>query len=140
MLVEAAAPDAHHVHVRCRRHAEQLAVTQFVERAGKGTGRGPVDAAREDRHTVEHEPKEARAWFIRVGRGVEDDRAHTDFEFAPIQPRAIREQRHVEAVEVRCTEFRGPPQRGAVDDELDARPPTSERHHAVFDLGAIDGP
>src|SRR5947209_5474276 len=51
-LVNAAAPDAQHIHVGVAHGLKQFAIFIFADAAGKAVGRDPVATFSEDRHAV----------------------------------------------------------------------------------------
>src|SRR5260221_11563781 len=56
-LVDAAAPDAQHVHIGVAHGLKQFAVFVLGDAAGKAVGRDPVAAFGKDRHAINHKGK-----------------------------------------------------------------------------------
>jgi hypothetical protein len=76
MLVDAATPDAQHVHVGLRSRTEQRLVAFVFHSTDEGVGGDPVRAAGEDRHTVQHDPEEARPRLLWIGRLIQLQRTY----------------------------------------------------------------
>ena len=121
VLVDPAAPDAQHVHVRVARGGDQLLVAVGLHRAHERVRGDPVRAAREDPDAVEHEAEEARARLLGVGPLVELERAHADPALARVDLVAVGEQRDAEVVQRRLAEVVRPPQRRVGEREVGGR-------------------
>ena len=121
MLVDAAAPDAQHVHVRVAGVGQQPLVAGGGDRPDERVGRDPVRPAREQAGAVEHEAEEACAGLAGVGRLVERDRAHADAALVGRERGVAVAQRDPQVVQRRLAEVVRPPQRGVREDEMHAR-------------------
>ncbi len=78
VLIDAAAPDADHVHVGVLRGPKQHFIAFIGDGPNKGISGDPVTATRKDRDAIEYEAEEARAPFFGVWRLIERQRADAD--------------------------------------------------------------
>src|SRR5689334_3408902 len=66
VLVNSAAPDAQHRHIRVAGHRQQSGIALIWNGAYERVARDPVGASGEDRDSVEHKTKEAGAALGRI--------------------------------------------------------------------------
>jgi hypothetical protein len=113
VLVDAAAPDPDHVHVRLARLDKQELVAPGVERTHEGVGRDPVRALGEEGNAVQDEAEEAGARLIGIRRLVQFQAADAHLLRPAIEPQLAAvffgEQHRLQLVEMRLPELVRPP-------------------------------
>jgi len=85
LFIDAAAPDAQHVHVGVAGRGDEDLVAFIGDGADEGVGGDPVGAAGEDRYAVQCEPEKARPRLVGIRRLVQLQRADTHLRFVPAE-------------------------------------------------------
>src|SRR5262249_28016477 len=86
--------------------------------ADERVARDPVGALRKDRHTVEHEAEEARAWLRGIWRLIERERPDPDVLFGAVHDFAAAHQVDSQLIQGRISEVMGPPPPGPLDPQV----------------------
>ncbi|TLN05016.1 fructose 1,6-bisphosphatase, partial [bacterium] len=118
-LVDAAAPDAEHVHVGLDGRAEQALILGPAEPAGKAVGRNPIRALGEKGHAV---CGEIKARPPPVGLPLEPEFAEADAPGGGVEGPAAFFQADFDGRQVLRAQAGGPPQPGPVDADDDFAP------------------
>src|SRR5207248_9335989 len=112
-IVDAAAPDAQHVHVRIVDGLDELAITLSGDARRKTIGRNPVAAFSEDRHAVDHK-LEAPPPLVRLLAQLQRTQAHPRRSLIDLH--AAAKQAGAEPIERLRAETIRPPESRLVND------------------------